>query len=151
MQFLLSGDNDQRIFYRPQGSCGKVIFSQASVILYMGGGCIRACTGADTPLGRHPYPWADTPTPWATPPGRHPLGRHPVSNVCWDTHTPAHGMLGYMPPPPRRPLLRTVRILLEYILVAFAFAFAQYKFVNRMPLLRFGRSYGTKLIIKRHY
>ena len=91
----------------------------------------------------------DTPTPWATPQADTPLGRHPVPNVCWDAHTPSQCMLGYMRPP--RLLLRTVRILLECILVAFAFAFAQYKFVNRMPLLRFGRSYGTKLIIKRHY
>ena len=28
------------IFYRPQHSCGKVIFSQASVILFGGGGCV---------------------------------------------------------------------------------------------------------------
>ena len=60
------------------------------------GGCITACTGADsppwadTPLGRHPLvrpPWAHTPapghtplslahTPAQTPPGRHPPCRH---------------------------------------------------------------------------
>ena len=57
---------------------------------------------ADTPLGRHPSPWADNPppeqtppgktspwadTPWAdTPPGRHPPGRHPpLHSACWDT------------------------------------------------------------------
>ena len=27
-------------FYRPQRSCGKVMFSQASVILFTGGGCL---------------------------------------------------------------------------------------------------------------
>ena len=49
-----------------------------------------------TPLGRHPT-WADTPRP-DTPQGRHP-----------QADTPA--------PPPRRRLQRTVRILLECILV----------------------------------
>ena len=44
--------------------------------------CIPACTGADTPLGRHPS-WADT-LPRQTPhPGRHPLGRHtPPDGHC---------------------------------------------------------------------
>ena len=53
-----------RIFYRPQQSWGKVIFSQASVILFTGGVCLSACW--DTPLGpgRHPPPR----------PGRHPPG-----------------------------------------------------------------------------
>ena len=37
------------IFYRPQPSWGKVIFSRASVILFTGGGvCLSACW--DTPL-----------------------------------------------------------------------------------------------------
>ena len=40
-----------RDFYRPQCSCGKIIFSQASVILSTGGR-IPACTGADTPPGQ---------------------------------------------------------------------------------------------------
>ena len=75
------------------------------------------------PLGRHMYP----------------LGRHPLPTACWDTHTPAQCMLGYnplgrhthplfrqasyplhagiQPPSPRRPLQRTVHILLECILV----------------------------------
>ena len=72
-------------------SCGKVMFSQASVILSTGGGVHPQ---ADTPLGTHPLdrhlPPGQTPTP---PP---PLGRHPTL---------------------RRPLRRTVRILLECILV----------------------------------
>ena len=55
-------------FYRPQGSCGMVMFLHVSVILSTGGRL------AD-PLGRPPHPWADT-LPWAnTPPG----GRHPPS------------------------------------------------------------------------
>ena len=54
-------------------------------------------------LGRHPHPWSDTPqadTPWIDT----PLGRHPSS---------------------RRLLLRTVRILLECILVASFFCNTQ--------------------------
>ena len=61
--------------YRPQRSCGKVMFSQASVILITGEVC-----------GRHP-------------PGRHPSGQTPLlPNACWDTHTPAQCMLGYTTP-----------------------------------------------------
>ena len=84
--------------YRPQPSCGKVMFLHVSVILFAGGGW----SGRQTPL------WADI--PWQTPPGRHPLGQTPLSR-----HTP--------PPPGRQihprggPLQRTVRILLECILV----------------------------------
>ena len=50
-------------FNRPQRSCGKVMLSQASVILFTGMG--RG--------GRHP-------------PGRHPLGKHPLPSACWNTH-----------------------------------------------------------------
>ena len=71
--------------YRPQRSCGKVMFLHLSVILFMEG-CL-----VDTPLGRHPPtmqtpPSADTPHPqdtplWAdTPSGQTPLldrHRHP--------------------------------------------------------------------------
>ena len=52
------------------------MFSQASVILFMGDGGV-----ADTPLGRHP-PWADTPC-----------------QVQAGIHIPAQSMLGYPPPP----------------------------------------------------
>ena len=44
-------------------------------------------------------------------------GRHPLPSACGDTHPPAQCMLGYTPPHPRRPLQRTVRILLECFLV----------------------------------
>ena len=76
-------------YYRPQRSCGKVMFSRVSVILFTGTVCIPACTGADTPHPADPpgqtYPsmhwcrpppgrcrhplWADT--PWQTPPDSH--------------------------------------------------------------------------------
>ena len=91
------------VYYRPQRSCGKVIFSQVSVSHSVHRGmCIPACTEADTP--QQTPPWADTPLP----------------SACWDTHTlppPAQCMLGYTPPP----LLRMVRILLECILVNMIF------------------------------
>ena len=79
--------------YRPQRSCGKVIFSQASVSHSVHrGGCLSQCLlGYTPPLGRytpwqvHPPwqvpPWAGTPpsryTPWQVyPPGRYtPPGR----------------------------------------------------------------------------
>ena len=66
-QYSLSLD-----IYRPQRSWGKVMFSQACVILFTGG-CLPQCMlgyhppGADPPGSRH-IPRADTPlgadTPW---------------------------------------------------------------------------------------
>ena len=65
-------------FYRTQCSCGKVMFSQASVILFTRGVW-------QTPPGQTP-PWADTPRqtpPWAeTTPGQtSPLGRHSLADT----------------------------------------------------------------------
>ena len=57
---MLSNDN-----YRPQRSCGKVMFSQAFVILFIG-----VLGVADTPTGQT-LPWADT-TPGQTPPRQTP-------------------------------------------------------------------------------
>ena len=66
--------------YHPQSSCGKVMFSQASAILFtgLGGVYLEGC-------GRHPPrqtpQWADIPPkadiPGQTPPRQTPLGRHP--------------------------------------------------------------------------
>ena len=71
-------------FYRPQRSCGKIIFSQASVShsVHRGGVCLGACWDLHTP-SRYPpgryTPWAGTPhPPGSTPPGQvHPPGRYP--------------------------------------------------------------------------
>ena len=60
-----------------------------------------------TPPVRHPL--ADT--PWGRHPVRHPTGRHPPGR-----HHPGRHPLGRHPPS-RWPLLQTVRILLECILV----------------------------------
>ena len=55
--------------------------------------------------------------------GRHPPGPTPSPVQCMlrYTHPPAQCMLGYTPP--RRPLQRTVRILLECILVVYSVHF----------------------------
>ena len=81
-------------FYRPQRSCGKVIFSQASVShsVNRGKGCL-----ADTPLGRHPtqcMPGYTAPCPVHA--GIH-TPRQTTPNACWDTHPPMHA--GIHPPP----------------------------------------------------
>ena len=68
---------DMHTCYHPQCSCGKVMFSQASVILSTGG---RGCV-AD------PHPLAD-PSPCRHPLDRHPqcmLGYTPPGQCIWDT------------------------------------------------------------------
>ena len=79
-------------YYRPQRSCSKVMFSQASVILFIGGVSGRHPPGADTPQ-------ADTrqaDTPRQTPPrqqtateadGTHPTGMHSCFYVFSQTLT----------------------------------------------------------------
>ena len=89
-------------YYRPQRSWGKVMFSQACVILFTGGsasvlagihtppGADTHPPGADTPGSRHP-PGADTHPPGADTPGsRHPpWSRHPPEQTPQEqTHTP---------------------------------------------------------------
>ena len=126
------------IHYHPQCSCSKVMFSQASVILFTGGrgGGVTDTPQADpqadtpsrqTPLGRHPSRY--------TPLGRHPPGQTPPgqtspwSDTPWpDTPCPVHAgmhtlpaqcMLGYTPLPSAcwQPLHQMICILLECILV----------------------------------
>ena len=82
-------------YYRPQRSCGKVMFSQASVILFTGGVWqtlpppSEQTPLADPPPGQTPPPRADTLKgthfPGQTSPlGRHPPGRHPTSaDIPW--------------------------------------------------------------------
>ena len=82
--------------YRPQRSCGKVIFSQACVknSVHWGGGCLPQCmlgytpradtpSRVDTPSDRQ-LPWADIPWQTLPPPGsRHPL---PADGYCCEWH-----------------------------------------------------------------
>ena len=71
------------IFMVRNSSCGKVMFSQVFVKNSVHGGCIPACTWADT------SPWVDTPL------GQTPLGQTPpwagtpLPSACLDTPCPA--------------------------------------------------------------
>ena len=81
------------IYYRPQRSCGKVMFSRASVIL------------SKMVSGRHPPPpWQTLPgrqtSPWSdTPLGRHPSGQTPLLGRHPHGQTPP----GQNQPPSRHP------------------------------------------------
>ena len=100
-------------------SCRKVKFSQACVKNSVQGEVYSPWV--DTPLGRH-LPWADK------PPGRHPQAdfspgqTHHIDRYLppsADTH-PWADTPGKPPPPQGRRLLqRTVRILLECIIIPF--------------------------------
>ena len=70
----------RQLYYCPQRSCGKVIFSQASVILSTG-------RGTDTR-------WVDTPQQ-TSPSGRHPSCRNPHADT---PHTDATTLAGQAPP-----------------------------------------------------
>ena len=70
--------------YRPQRSCGKVMFLHVSVILFTGGGRQTPLAGRHPlppPLGRHPpagrHNLPGTPTPVD---GTHPTGMHSCFN-----------------------------------------------------------------------
>ena len=98
-----------------KSSCGKVMFSQASVILFRGG-------VSQLSLGQTP-PWADIP-PGQTAPSPEQTYPSPgqTSPSPGQTSPPwADTLLADTSPradiPPRWPLQRTVRILLECILV----------------------------------
>ena len=88
--------------YRPQRSWGKVMFSQASVILLTGG-------SASVHAGIHTHPpWADPPgadtPPEQTPPGsRHPWSRHPPGADTPRADTPGADPPGAATPPEQTP------------------------------------------------
>ena len=88
------------IFTIRNSSCGKIMFSQACVKNSVQGGGVHP--PRQTPL-KADSPLADTPWPDTSPRQTSRFGRQLP--------------LGRPPPPPRRPLQRTVRILLEWILV----------------------------------
>ena len=90
------------VCYRPQRSCGKVMLSQASVILSTGEGVCGRLPPAQCMLGY-------------TPPAQCMLG---YTQPC-PVHAGIHA--------PRQPLQRTVHILLECILVFSATTFAENK------------------------
>ena len=76
-------------------------------------GVLSQCMRADIPPGRHSLT------------GRHPLGRHPCGQTPLWADTPPADTSPWADhsPPPKWPLQRTVRILLECILVTGCFAF----------------------------
>ena len=69
-------------FYRPQRSCGKVMFLHLSVILFPG----RHPPRQKPPLGRHP-------------PGRQPLSHHPRQTPPRGRHPQADRQTTPQPPP----------------------------------------------------
>ena len=91
-------------YYRPQRSWGKVIFSQASVILFTGRVCLSACWDT-TPRTGTPGDQAGTPLG----PGRHPSGTRqaPPDQASPRPSTPPKDQSGtpptrQVPPPPSR-------------------------------------------------
>ena len=118
----------QRHIYRPQQSCGKVMFLHLSVILFMGGLCQgdppgwrlpgQRLPGQRPPLDKDPleqrppgqrHPWTEThPLDRDPPPGQRPtpLDRDPPETSRTETSPPPYGSE------------RAVGILLECILVS---------------------------------
>ena len=102
--------------YRPQQSWGKVMFLHLSVILFTGRRCL-----ADTPSqadicpGRHP--WADTLPGRHTPRQTHSQADTPLADTPLGRQPPRQTFQGRHSPRGRWLLQRTVRIVLEYILV----------------------------------
>ena len=95
----------QHNIYRPQRSCEGYVFTGVCLST---GGCLPQCMVGYT----HPPP-EQTPPEQTPPPSRHPRADTPQSR-----HPPGADPPSRHPPPPEiRPLLRTVRILLECILV----------------------------------
>ena len=88
-------DSANPIFLPSAISCGKVIFSQASVILYRGflplgpGGCLPLGLGGVYLGGVYLWVWGCTPPGHTVPLGRHHLGRPPPEhNPPPSRHTP---------------------------------------------------------------
>ena len=110
--------------YRPQRSCGKVIFSQESVShsVHRMGVSASVHAGIHTPWEAHPPPEAHP--PGSTPPGSttppqgstHPR-KHTSSREAHILPWEAHAL--------PRSLQRTVRILLECFLVLLLFLLSE--------------------------
>ena len=95
-------------YYHPQRSCEGYVFTP--VCLSTGGVCLSACWDTTTPQEQTP-PRSRHPPEAGTPRSRHP----PRAGTPREQTPPPPG--SRHPPPSRRLLLRTVRIILEYILV----------------------------------
>ena len=113
------------------------MFSQASVILSIWEVYTPGQTPplADTPR-QIPIPRQTSPSGQTPPLGRHPLGRHPLGRHTSPGKTPPVDIPPMQtqkadPPPLRRALQRTVRMILECILVFIQFL-AQIMPINRL-------------------
>ena len=115
---LLLTVRSNTIFTVRNSNCGKEMFSQVFVKNSVHGGCIPACTWADT------HPWANT------PPGQTPLGQTPGPPWAGTPPCPVPARIH----PTRLPLQRTIRILLECILVLKNFWEGHVLFVRTIPL-----------------
>ena len=71
--------------YRPQRSCGKVIFSQASVSHSVHGGCLPQCMLGYTPKQTLPLPGSTSPQKH-TLPEAHPRPPPPMVTATDGTH-----------------------------------------------------------------
>ena len=105
--------------YRPQRSWGKVMFSQACVILFTEG-CLPQCM-----LGYHTPPWDQAPPGTDTPRTRHPRPGTPREQTPHLDQAPPGAGTPQQQTPPVQSMLRdmvntrVVRILLECNLVVY--------------------------------
>ena len=109
-------------YYRPQRSCEGYVFTR--VCLSTGGVCLSACWDTTTAQSRHPQEQVPPPPP---EPGTTSGAGTPLGAGTPRSGTPQE----QAPPPSRRLVLRTVRILLEYILVFMYFS------TKTLPNVRF--------------
>ena len=123
----------QPCYYRPQPSCEGYVFTGVCLST---GGVVSASVHAGIP---HPPPQSRYPPGADTPWERTPRGRHPPQS----RNPPGADTPGSRHPPEIRSLLRTVRILLECILVYMVecgqtFTFARQNTGSKRSVLDFG-------------
>ena len=80
---FVHNNNVYTFHYRPQRSCGKGMFSQASAILFTVGCVPGVSVGGGR---RHSPPWANT--PWADTPRTDTAARHTPPGTHTRAHTP---------------------------------------------------------------
>ena len=117
-------------FCRPQRSWGQGnVFTPVCHSVHRGRGCLPQCMLGYTPPWADTLPWVDTPQADAPSLGRHPP--HWADTPLWvdtpsQTDTPSQADTS---PTSRRLLQRTIRVLLECILVFASFCVISFLFV----------------------